>query len=145
MPRRKVVSTDKKHLARVPARKDRAVVPVIEEEVKVGKRVVESGRVQITKHIEQREQIVDEPLLRDEVEIKRVPINRPIDRVIEPRQVGDELIIPVMEEVLVVRKQLILKEELHVRRTQKQTRRPQRVTLRAERAEIKRLNSSAQP
>ena len=144
MPRRKVVSTDKKHLARVPARKDQTVVPVIEEELKVGKRVVESGRVQITKRVEQREQVVDQPLLRDEVEIQRVAINRPIDRVVEARQVGDVLIIPVMEEVLVVQKQLVLKEELHVRRKQTQTRQPQRVTLRAERAEIKRLNSSAQ-
>ena len=141
MRRRKVAATDKKHLARVPARKNQAVVPVIEEELKVGKRVVESGRVQITKHIEEREQVVDQPLLRDEVEIQRVPINRAVDRVVQPKQVGNTLIIPVLEEVLVVQKQLILKEELHVRRKQTQTRSPQRVKLRAERAEIKRINS----
>jgi uncharacterized protein (TIGR02271 family) len=138
MTRRKVASTDKKHLARIPARKNQTVVPVIEEELKVGKRVVESGRVRVNKRVEQREEIVDEPLMREDVEIERVPINRPIDRLAEPRQVGDVLIIPVMEEVLVVRKQLVLKEELHVRRKQTQTRKPQRVTLRAERAEIKR-------
>ena len=141
MRRRKVAATDKKHLARVPARKNQTVVPVIEEELKVGKRVVESGRVQITKHIEEREQVVDQPLLRDEVEIQRVPINRAVDRVVQPRQVGNTLIIPVLEEVLVVQKQLFLKEELHVRRKQTQTRSPQRVKLRAERAEIKRINS----
>ena len=143
MRRRKVASTDKKHLA--PVRKNQAVVPVIEEELKVGKRVVESGRVQIIKRVEQREQVIDEPLMEEQVEIKRVAINRPIDRVVAPREVGNVLIIPVMEEVLVVRKQLILKEELHVRRTQKQARRPQRVAVRAERAEIKRINSSTQP
>ena len=141
MRRRKVAATDKKHLARLPAQKNQAVVPVIEEELKVGKRVVESGRVQIIKRVEERQQLVDQPLLRDEVEIERVPVNRPIDRVVPPKQVGNTLIIPVMEEVLVVQKQLILKEELHVRRKQTQERRPQRVTLRAERAEIKRLNS----
>ncbi len=54
------------------------------------------------------------------------------------------MIIPVMQEVLVVEKRLILKEELHVRRTQKQTRRPQRIMLRGERAEIKRIPAGAQ-
>ena len=144
MRRRKVASTDKKHLARTPARKIQTVVPVIEEDVKVGKRVVESGRVQIVKHVEERRQLIDEPLFKHEVEVKRVPINRPIDHVVRPREVGNILIIPVMEEVLVVEKRLILKEELHVRRKRKQTRQPQRITLRAERAEIKRMNSSAQ-
>jgi uncharacterized protein (TIGR02271 family) len=141
MPRRKVASTDKKHLARVSQKQMQAVVPVIEEEVKVGKRTVESGRVQIVKRVEQREQLVDQPLLKDEVEIKRVPINKPIDRVISVRKVGDILVIPVMEEVLFIEKRLVLKEELHVRRKQTQTRRPQRITLRAERAEIKRIKS----
>lgn len=143
MTRRKVVSTDKKHLAAVPSKRERAVVPVIEEELKVGKRMVESGRVQISKKIEAREQVVDQPLLKDEVQVERVPINKPIDRVAEPRTVGNLLIIPVMEEVLVVERRLMLKEELHVRRRQIQTRSRQRVTLRAERAEIKRINSQA--
>ena len=143
MTRRKVVSTDKKHLAAVPSKRERAVVPVIEEELKVGKRMVESGRVQISKKIEAREQVVDQPLLHDEVEVERVAINKPIDRIVEPRTVGNTLIIPVMEEVLVVERRLMLKEELHVRRRQIQTRSRQRVTLRAERAEIKRINSQA--
>jgi uncharacterized protein (TIGR02271 family) len=145
MRRRKVAATDKKHLARIPARTTQTVVPVIEEDVKVGKRVVESGRVQIIKRVEERQQLIDEPLLKDEVEVKRVPINRPVDRVVPPREVGDVLIIPVMEEVLVVEKRLILKEELHVRRTTRQTRQPQRITLRGERAEIKRIDPPTQP
>jgi uncharacterized protein (TIGR02271 family) len=145
MRRRKVASTDKKHLAHVAPKRMRAVVPVIEEEVKIGKRTLESGRVQIIKHIGQREQVIDQPLLKDEVLVKRVPVNRPVKSVVPVRKVGDVLIIPVMEEVLVVEKQLVLKEELHVRRRQTQTRQPQKITLRAERAEIKRINSAAQP
>jgi uncharacterized protein (TIGR02271 family) len=143
MRRRKVASTDKKHLARTPSRKIQTVVPVIEEDIKVGKRVVESGRVQIIKRVEERQQLIDEPLLKDVVEIKRIPINRPVDRAVRPREVANVLIIPVMEEVLVVEKRLILKEELHVRRKKTQTRQPQRITLRGERAEIKRINSKA--
>lgn len=145
MPRRKVASTDKKHLARMSQRQMQTVVPVIEEELKIGKRMLESGRVRIIKRIEQRQQLVDQPLLKDEVEIERVPLNKPINHVIPVRKVGNVLVIPVMEEVLVVQKRLILREELHVRRKQTHTRRPQRITLRAERAEIKRIKSHAQP
>jgi uncharacterized protein (TIGR02271 family) len=140
MRRRKVASTDRKHLAHIP-KKLRAVVPVVEEELKIGKRTVESGRVRIIKHVEQREQLIDQPLLREEVIVKRVPVNRPVKTVVPVRKIGDMLIIPVMEEVLVVEKRLILKEELHVRRMQSQVRQPQRITLRAERAEIKRTHS----
>lgn len=145
MPRRKVASTDKKHLARMSQRQMQTVVPVIEEELKIGKRMLESGTVRIIKRIEQRQQLVDQPLLKDEVEIERVPLNKPINHVIPVRKVGNVLVIPVMEEVLVVQKRLILREELHVRRKQTHTRRPQRITLRAERAEIKRIKSHAQP
>jgi uncharacterized protein (TIGR02271 family) len=141
MPRRKVASTDKKHLARISQKQMQTVVPVIEEEMKIAKRMVESGRVQIIKHVEQREHLVDQPLLKDEVVIERVSVNKVINRVASVRKVGDVLVIPVMEEVLVVEKRLVLREELHVRRKQTQTRQPQRITLRAERAVIKRINS----
>jgi uncharacterized protein (TIGR02271 family) len=104
MRRRKVASTDKTHLSRISRGKIETVVPVIEEELKVGKRSVESGRVQIVKRIEQREQLIDQPLLKDEVQITRVPVNRPIDRVLPVRQEGEVLIIPVMEEILVIGK-----------------------------------------
>jgi uncharacterized protein (TIGR02271 family) len=144
MTRRKVASTDRKHLARVNATAE-AVVPVVAEELKVGKRTVESGRVQITKHLLEREEVIDQPLTQEEVQVQRVPINRPIDRIARTRTEGDVTIIPIMEEVIVVQRQLMLKEELHVRRMRKEARQPQRIKLRSERAEIKRIPSAAQP
>ena len=138
-----MASTEKKRLWREPSANVH-ILPIIEEEIKVGKRTVESGRVVIHKIVEERQQIIDEPLLQEEVLIKRVPINRPVERRLPVRREGDVMIILVMQEVLVVGKRLILKEELHVRRTQKQTRRPQRITLHGERAEIKRMPPTAQ-
>jgi stress response protein YsnF len=44
-----------------------------------------------------------------------------------------------MEEVLVVQKQLILKEEVHIRKRRIETHQPQQVTLRREEAHIDRL------
>ena len=43
-------------------------------------------------------------------------IKRIVDQPAEIRQDGDTLIIPLMEEVLVVEKRLMLREELHIKR-----------------------------
>ena len=56
------------------------------------------------------------PLFREDCDVERVPIRRMIDQPAEIRQDGDTLIIPLMEEVLVVEKRLMLREELHIRR-----------------------------
>jgi hypothetical protein len=57
-----------------------------------------------------------EPLFRENCDIKRVPMKRLLDKPAEPRQEGDTLIVPLMEEVLVLEKRLLLREELHITR-----------------------------
>jgi stress response protein YsnF len=54
------------------------------------------------------------------------------------------MIIPITEEVLVVERRLMLKEELHVRRKRTRISQPQRVTVREEQAEIERIPATAQ-
>jgi hypothetical protein len=61
-----------------------------------------------------------EPLFRENCDIRRVPMKRLLDRPEEPRQEGDTLIIPLMEEVLVLEKRLMLREELHITRRREQ-------------------------
>ncbi len=56
------------------------------------------------------------PLFREDCEVERVQVNRMLDQPAEMRQDGDTLIIPLMEEVLVVEKRLMLREELHIKR-----------------------------
>jgi uncharacterized protein (TIGR02271 family) len=118
---------------------DMLVIPVIADELDVQKRVVETGKVRVSKAVHERETIVDEPLFRDEVEVERIAVHRPVEGPIPVRYEGDTVIVPVMEEVLVVQKQLILKEELHIRKRRVETRQPQQVTLRREEAYIERL------
>lgn len=60
--------------------------------------------------------VPDEPLLREDCDIERVSIRKLIDKPAETRQDGDTLIVPLMEEVWVVEKKLMLREELHIRR-----------------------------
>ncbi len=126
-----------------PAREreeEEVVVPVAEEQVRVRKRARETGRVRISKRVAERTEIVDEPLLREDVDLRRVPVDRPVDEPVEIRREGETTIIPVLEERLVVRKQLVLKEELHVTKRQTERRAPQEVSLRYETVDVQRTD-----
>jgi len=118
---------------------DAVVLPVIEEQLELRKRTVETGGLRVHKTVHEREELIDEPLLREELQIERVPINRPVSAPLEVRYEGDVMIIPVLEEVLVVEKRLVLKEELRVTRSRRLESSPQRVTLRTEEATIERI------
>jgi uncharacterized protein (TIGR02271 family) len=121
---------------------DKLVVPVLEEQLQVHKREVVTGKVRVTKVVQEREEVVDEPLLSEDVEVKRVPIDRWVDNPVSIRQEGDTLIIPLLEEVLVVEKRLRVKEEIHVTRRRSESHRPERVVLRSEEATVDRLEVS---
>ena len=122
-----------------PSAAEEVVVPVIQEELEIQKQAVETGRVRVTKRVHERDELVDVPIVREEAEIERVPIGRLLEGPVSMRQEGGILIIPVVEEVLVVEKRLRLKEELHVRKRQRESQTPQRVRLRQEEAMIERL------
>ncbi|HEX8129131.1 MAG TPA: YsnF/AvaK domain-containing protein [Pyrinomonadaceae bacterium] len=118
---------------------ERIVMPVVAETLDVQKRKVETGGVRIKKIVHEREEVVDEPLMREEVQVKRVPINRVVDAPVPVRHVGNTMIISLLEEVLVVEKRLMLKEELHITKGEIETYKPQRVTLRTEEAVVERV------
>ena len=114
------------------------VVPLAREELEVGKRSVERGRVRVRKTVRSREELVEQPLQHDQVTVERVTVNREIDAPPQPRYERDALVIPVIEEVLVTRKQLVLKEEIYIRRRSVETVYQTRVQLRGEDVEIER-------
>jgi uncharacterized protein (TIGR02271 family) len=118
------------------------IIPVIEEELDVQKRVVETGKVRVTKVVHELESVIDEPLFRDEVEVERVLIDRVVDGPVSVRYEDDTMIVPIMEEVLVVEKRLVLKEELHIHKRRVETHQPQQVTLRREEVRVERLEST---
>ncbi len=76
---------------------EETAIPVVEEELRVGKREVERGGVRVTQRVE--EQPVERQVtVRDEtIEVARVPVNRPVDpdTVRDP----DEPFIPVTVEM----------------------------------------------
>ena len=93
-----------------------ATIPLVEERMEVGKRAVENARVRVRINVEEREQTVPAELRRDVVEARRVPRNVPVSELPEVRTIGDTMIIPVVEEQLLVEKRLLLVEEFHVLR-----------------------------
>ena len=115
-----------------------AVIPVVEEELRVGRRVVETGRVRVTKTVGEREEVVDEPLLREEFEVERVPVGAYVDAPVAPWHDGETLVVPVLEEVLVVEKRLVVREEIRITRRRTEERRPQRVALLSEEVSVER-------
>jgi uncharacterized protein (TIGR02271 family) len=115
------------------------VVPVLMEELDVKKRLVETGKVRITKVVHEHEALVDEPLFHDKVAITRVPIQRVVDGPVPVREENGTTIISVVEEVLVVEKRWMLREEIHIRKQRIETHQPQRITLRSEEVQVERV------
>jgi uncharacterized protein (TIGR02271 family) len=116
------------------------IIPVIEEQVHVDKKVVESGRVRITKVVSEQEVPVSIPLIEEEHDIQRVPVNEYVETAPPPiRYEGDTMIIPVVREVLVIQKRLLVVEELHITKTQVQKQDTQHITLRKEEVMVQHL------
>ncbi len=111
----------------------------MEETLTIDKQEVETARVRVRTTVDEREQIVHEELLHTAVEIDRIDINRVVENAPEIREDGDLLIIPIVEERLVISKELVLVQELHVRRRQMIQKIEQPVTLRKTRLEVERL------
>jgi uncharacterized protein (TIGR02271 family) len=124
------------------------VLPIVEEELQVGKRRIESERIQVRMLTDLAEELVRQELAGEHLEVERIPI----DLLIEPgadlpriRTEGSVTIFPVLEEVVVVEKRLRLKEEVRItkRVTTETTETP--ITVRKQRAIVERLSSEGGP
>jgi uncharacterized protein (TIGR02271 family) len=117
------------------------VLPVIEEEIAAGVKAVKTGSVRVDKHVEKRLRKVEGPLLHEDVEVRRVPVNRVVTEPPAVRRKGDTVIVPVVEEELVVTKRLVLKEEIHLIKRRTKDRFVKEVEVNRERAEVHRLDA----
>ena len=125
-------------------REEVAAIPLVEERLAVSKQQVESGRLRVRISVEERQEIVPVELARDDVEIERVPKNLPVSALPGVRLEGSTTVIPVVEEIVVVEKRLILVEEIHVRRKSETRTEEIPVALRSERAEVQREGPSTE-
>jgi uncharacterized protein (TIGR02271 family) len=120
------------------------VIPVAREDAAITRERVETGVVRVRKIVHERTELIDEPMLHDEVDIEHVAINRVVAAPEPPREEGDVLVIPVYEEVVTVQRQWVLKEEVRLRRREVQTRHREQVVLRGEEAVVERPASRSE-
>jgi uncharacterized protein (TIGR02271 family) len=133
-------------LARSNSRQEN-VIPVWHEELQISKHVVDTGKgVRVHKTVSEREQIVDQPLLHDELTIEHVPIGQMIADGQPPAMHydGDTLVVPILEEVLVVQKQLRLKEEVRITKRRREMHAPQTILLKSEQVSVERFDEQSE-
>lgn len=118
-------------------------VSAVSEQLDVQKRVVDRGGFRIEKSVQVRDVLVDEPLYRDEYTIERKPVNKAVSASEPPsiRHEGETMVVPVLEEVIVVQRRLMLKEELHVVRHRREYRDPHTIELRSEHVSVDRVDA----
>ena len=121
------------------------VIPVVEERLEVVRERVETGRVRIRKSVEAREVVVNDPLKRETVRVEHVPINQVVTGdVPQVREEGDVTVIPILEERVVTRTELVLVEEVRIHRDHSEYHDPQRVTLRKEVVAVERFGEDGE-
>jgi len=119
---------------------DETIIPIIEEELVASAKPVTTGGIRVEKHVDKRTETVDLPLTREQVDVRRVPINRVVDKIPTAHQDGDEWVVPVLEEELVITKRTVLKEEIRITKKRFQEHAVQDVELRRESADIHRID-----
>jgi uncharacterized protein (TIGR02271 family) len=126
----------------MPNDEERLVIPLVEETVRVERHPVDGARVRIDAHVKERNAVIDEVLQSEDVVVERVPIGTIIDTAPTPRQEGDTLIIPLVEEEVFVKRRLVLREELRVRKRSTSKHHQSTIPLRSLEATVTRVDST---
>jgi stress response protein YsnF len=108
------------------------------EQILVSRRKVDEAIVRVSTVTRSQEQTISEELTREKVDVQRVPIGRFVDAVPPIREEGDLTIMSVVEEVVVVERLLLLREEIHIRRSRTTEMHTETVSLRKQEAVITR-------
>lgn len=121
---------------------EQTVIPVVQEEAHISRRTVEAGSVRVRKVVHTERVTIDEPAYVDRVEVRRVTVNTVVDGdAPQPRTEGDTLIIPVVKEMIVIEKRLVVTEEVYVTRQRVEVHLPQEVELRREEIIVERRDA----
>lgn len=93
---------------------DEMRVPLVEEQLSVRRKQVETDRVRVRTVVETEDVLVESLLQVGRLDVTRVAVDREVSEAPEPYRDGDVLVIPIVEERLVVEKRLFVVEELRV-------------------------------
>jgi len=85
-----------------------------EEELIAGTREREAGAMKVRKRVRTDREQIRVPTKREEVSVERVPV---VGREAAPGEIGEEeIVVPVVEDEVVVGKRAVVKEEIRVRK-----------------------------
>ncbi|WP_396594507.1 YsnF/AvaK domain-containing protein [Brevundimonas sp. R86498] len=96
---------------------DEGAVLLAQEDVIIEKQLSQAETVRLRTVVDEEDVRLRENLLVESVHVERVKRDVALETAPVVREEGDVLIVPVVEERLVVTKRLHLVEELHIRRT----------------------------
>ena len=123
-------------LSEAPSNPD--AIPLIREDLQVGRRSIETDHVRVRTVVDEVPVWRSEQVERGELDVERVAVNRAVDAAPAPYEQDGVLVVPVVEERLVVEKRLFVVEELRIRRRAVSEAVPIVETLRRQRAVVER-------
>lgn len=117
-------------------------IPVVQEELVLGKREAETGRgIRINKTVSEEVWRIEDTVSQQTLDIQHIPVNAwVIGEAPTHRYEGETLVVPVLEEVLVVEKRLRLKEEIRISAKSHQQPISEHVVLRKEQVSVERFD-----
>lgn len=144
-----IMDTEKDSLNDRPDQEDKELskgetmtIPVIQEFVNASKKVIETGKIHIKKEVVTEESTVNIPLNTESYKIERVPVkDRIFDDPPQVRQEGDEMIIPVIREVVEIKTRYEVTEEIHLIKNKSVTDHSEKVSLKKEKVTVERQSS----
>ena len=120
-------------------------LPLFEETTRVETRDVLGERVRLHTFVWERDELIDAALRDEDVTVERVPVDRVVATAPTVREEGDTLIVPVIEEQLVIEKRLVLKEIVRVTRHARTRTEQHTIRLRAEEVRVERVAAPDDP
>jgi uncharacterized protein (TIGR02271 family) len=97
---------------------DEVMVQRSEEELLVGRREREAGTMRIRKRVRTETEHIEVPKKRVEVTVERVPVDEPQSGeegiTATPQIEEEEIVVPVVEEEIVIEKRPVVKEEIRI-------------------------------
>ena len=120
------------------------IVPVLEERLEVGRKTIETGKIMIDKHVHEYQEVLNESLLVRTFDVERVSFNQVIQSPPPIRYEGETTIYPLVEERLVLTKELVLREELRVTQRDTETQDTRSITLQRESVTVSRIATTSE-
>ena len=113
-------------------------VPVVEERLRVDKRTERAGIVRVRVEVEEQPETIAAQTVRQHVEVQRIARDEVVEQTRPPWTEGAALVVPVYEERVVLSRQWVLKEEIHLLIRSTTERSEHQTKLKRERAVVER-------